>query len=51
MIIMVDGVDQTDAQFAAFHARFAPSFFRAEVRVRTKWYLRALLGSVGRKNG
>src|SRR5205807_2123512 len=37
--------------FAEFHARFAPCFFRAEVRERSRRYLRALLAPVERKNG
>ena len=37
--------------FAEFHARFAPYFFRAEVRERSRRYLRALLAPVERKNG
>lgn len=48
---MDEGWDQWDAQFAAFHERFAPSFFRAEVRERSRRYLRALLDVVERKNG
>jgi len=38
-------------QFRAFHARFAPYFYRAEVRQRSARYLRALLSPVARKNG
>jgi SRSO17 transposase len=37
--------------FAAFHARFAPFFYRREVRERSARYLRGLLGPVERKNG
>lgn len=37
--------------FAAFHARFAPCFRRAEVRARSQRYLRGLLAPVERKNG
>jgi SRSO17 transposase len=37
--------------FAAYHARFAPRFFRAEVRERSGRYLRGLLSPVERKNG
>ena len=37
--------------FAAYHARFAPLFYRAEVRERSARYLRALLSPVERKNG
>ena len=48
---MVEEVDQAEDRFAAFHARFAPFFFRAEVRERSRRYLRALLAPVDRKNG
>ena len=48
---MNEGVDRWDVQFTAFHARFAPFFFRAEVRDRSRRYLRALLDVVERKNG
>ena len=48
---MVEEVDQSEDLFAAFHARFAPFFCRAEVRERSRRYLRALLGPVERKNG
>jgi SRSO17 transposase len=48
---MVEEMDQTADLFAAFHARFAPFFFRAEVRKRSRRYLRALLGPIERKNG
>jgi SRSO17 transposase len=37
--------------FLAFHARFAPCFYRAEVRERSRAYLQALLDQVERKNG
>jgi SRSO17 transposase len=37
--------------FLAFHARFAPYFYRAEVRERSLAYLQALLDRVERKNG
>lgn len=37
--------------FLAFHARFAPYFYRAEVRERSRAYLQALLDRVERKNG
>src|SRR5215212_5909835 len=40
----------TDA-FLTFHARFAPSFYRSEVRARSARYLRALVSPVQRKNG
>jgi len=43
--------DAWDAAFAAFHARFAPFFYRREVRQRSARYLRGLLGPVERKNG
>jgi SRSO17 transposase len=50
-----DGVDQGldpwEAAFVAFHARFAPHFFRQEARQRSARYLRALLGPLERKNG
>jgi SRSO17 transposase len=39
------------ALFLAFHARFAPLFYRAEVRERSRIYLQALLDRVERKNG
>ena len=39
------------AAFAAYHARFAPLFFREEVRERSARYLRGLLSPVERKNG
>ena len=45
---MDEGWEQWDAQVAAFHARFAPFFFRAEVRERSRRYLQALLGPVER---
>jgi len=37
--------------FLTFHARFAPYFYRAEVRERSRAYLQALLDRVERKNG
>lgn len=37
--------------FAAFHARFAPVFYRREPREQCVKYLRGLMASVGRKNG
>ncbi len=37
--------------FLAFHARFAPYFYREEVRERSLAYLQALLDRVERKNG
>jgi SRSO17 transposase len=43
--------DAWDEVFAAFHARFAPFFYRREVRERSARYLRGLLGPVERKNG
>lgn len=48
---MVEELGQPEEQFAAFHAPFAPSFFRAEVRERSRRYLRALLGAIERRNG
>ena len=42
--------DAWDEAFAAFHARFAPFFYRREVRERSARYLRGLLGPVERKN-
>ncbi len=44
-------LDEWAEAFAAFHARFAPHFFRAEARARSARYLRGLLGPVERKNG
>jgi SRSO17 transposase len=44
-------LEQWAEAFAAFHARFAPHFFRAEVRTRSAAYVQALLGPVERKNG
>ena len=37
--------------FAAYHARFAPLFYREEVRERSARYLRGLLSPVEHKNG
>jgi SRSO17 transposase len=37
--------------FLTFHARFAPYFYRVEVRERSLVYLQALLDRVERKNG
>lgn len=48
---MAEDVDEAEEQFAAFHARFARFFFRAQVRERSSRYLRALLDVVERKNG
>lgn len=48
---MAEQVDRADAQFAAFHTRFALYFFRAQVRERSRRYVQALLGPVERKNG
>ncbi len=45
------GLDMWDEAFVAFHARFAPFFYRREVRERSARYLRGLLGPVERKNG
>lgn len=44
-------LDALDDEFAAFHARFAPHFYRHEYRQRSRHYLRALLSPVARKNG
>ena len=44
-------LDALAEQFATFHARFAPLFYRAEVRARSARYLRALLSPIARKNG
>lgn len=43
--------DTLAAQLVAFHARFAPYFYRSEVRARSARYIRALLSPVPRKNG
>ena len=43
--------DAWDQAFVSFHARFAPFFYRREVRERSARYLRGLLGAVERKNG
>src|SRR5438445_13314355 len=51
VISMAEDLDQAEEQFTAFHARFAPFFFRAQVRERSRRYLRALLEPVERKNG
>src|ERR687885_3020295 len=45
------GPDAWDETFIAFHARFAPFFYRREVRERSARYLRGLLSAVERKNG
>lgn len=44
-------LDALDAQFTAFHARFAHHFYRQEYRQRSAHYLRALLSPIARKNG
>ena len=44
-------LDSLAEQLVAFHARFAPYFYRAEVRERSARYIRALLSPVPRKNG
>ena len=44
-------LDALDDQFRAFHARFAPHFYRREYRERSAHYLRALLSPIARKNG
>src|SRR5919201_6925603 len=46
-----DGLDTWDEAFMTFHGRFAPFFYRREVRERSARYLRGLLGPVERKNG
>src|SRR5438309_8087840 len=43
--------DAWDEAFAAFHTRFAPFFYRREVRERSARYMRGLLAPVERKNG
>ena len=43
--------DEWATAFAASHARFAPLFYREEVRERSARYLRGLLSPVERKNG
>jgi len=45
------GVERWGERFGAFHARFAPFFYRQEVRERSARYVRALPGPVERKNG
>src|SRR5689334_5975061 len=51
MSVTETDLEQWAEDFAAFHARFAPYFFRSEVRERSGAYLRALLSPVERKNG
>lgn len=48
---MEDEIAGWQGLFLAFHARFAPYFYRAEVRERSRAYLQALLDRVERKNG
>ena len=43
--------DTLAEQLVAFHARFAPYFYRSEVRERSARYIRALLSPLPRKNG
>lgn len=43
--------DTLAEQLVAYHARFAPYFYRAEVRERSARYIRALLSPLPRKNG
>ena len=43
--------DPLAEQLVAYHARFAPYFYRSEVRERSARYIRALLSPVPRKNG
>lgn len=45
------GSPEVPEAFAAFHARFAARFARAEVRERSARYLQGLLGPAERKNG
>ena len=47
----VPDLDAMTEAFAAYHARFAPLFFRAEVRARSQRYLHGLLAPIDRKNG
>jgi len=48
---VVEERNQADEEVIAFHARFAPFFFRAQVRERTRRCLPTCLGSIERKNG
>jgi len=48
---MEEEIGSWQEAFLAFHARFAPYFYRAEVRERSLAYLQALLDRVERKNG
>ncbi len=53
-LLATDGEPTPEAwaeAFAAYHARFASLFFRAEVRERSGRYLRGLLSPVERTNG
>jgi SRSO17 transposase len=51
LLDQLGGPDAWDEAFIAFHARFAPFFYRREVRERSARYLRGLLSAVERKNG
>jgi SRSO17 transposase len=48
--VTTEGLDTWAADFAAFHARFAPYFCRREPREAAQRYLRGLLSPVQRKN-
>jgi SRSO17 transposase len=50
-MVMEEEIAGWQELFLAFHARFAPFFYRAEVRERSLVYLQALLDRVERKNG
>jgi SRSO17 transposase len=47
---MQQPLDGWEAEFEAFHARFAPLFGRREPREQSRKYLRGLMGRVERKN-
>ena len=47
---MEQPLDGWEADFQAFHARFAPLFGRREPREESRKYLRGLMGRVERKN-
>lgn len=47
----LEEMDQWEASFRAFHARFAPLFERSESREQAAKYVRGLLAPVERKNG
>jgi SRSO17 transposase len=44
-------LEEWSDDFAAFHARFAPVFYRREAREQSGKYLRGLMAPIGRKNG